>query len=121
MPTTEVVTRGRRQLHRKAAFIAAFGVGSYVALVFAPVGLVLRVVFALMLVIASVATATNVMQWFVMSDYRTLLHRRVGVHELSVTPRKRDVALILLGKLIHLGWAILLPMALHPWWGVLGF
>ena len=208
MPSPEVIARGRRRLHRKAGFIAVLGVGSYTALVFAPVGFVMRVVFALVLVVASVATATSVMhdgnhgafsrstrvnriagwssdllggssylwrfkhnnlhhgntnvvgydtdidqmpfarlapqqpwrpwhryqhlymwalygfltlQWFVMSDFQTLMRRRVGAHELPVTPRKRDVSLIVLGKLVHLGWAIVLPMAFHPWWGVLGF
>ncbi|CAB4880696.1 unannotated protein [freshwater metagenome] len=208
MPTADEIAWGRRRLHRKAAFIAVLALSSYAALVFAPVGFLLRVGFALVLVVACVATATGVMhdgnhgafsrttrvariagwssdllgassylwrfkhnklhhgntnvvgfdtdidqmpfarlapqqpwhprhryqhlymwvlygfltiQWFVASDYATLLHRKVGNHALPVTPRKRDVALILFGKLVHLGWAIVLPMAFHPWWGVLGF
>ena len=36
----------------------------------------------------------------------------------SCRRRRRDVALMAAGKLIHLGWAVLIPMALHPWWGV---
>lgn len=208
MPSADEIARARRRLHYKAAFIALFGVSSYVALVFAPVGFLLRVVFALALVVASTATATGIMhdgnhgsfsrstrvnriagwssdllggssflwrfkhnrlhhgntnvvgydtdidqmpfarlapqqpwsprhryqhlymwalygfltlQWFVVSDYATLIRGKVGAHALPVRPRKRDVALVLAGKVLHLGWAILLPMAFHPWWGVLGF
>ncbi|CAB4362665.1 MAG: acyl-CoA desaturase [Actinobacteria bacterium] len=208
MPSTEVIERGRRRLHWNTAFIALLGVGSYWGLVFAPIRFWLRVVAAMALVVAAVATATNVMhvgnhgafsrntrrsrvagwssdllgassylwrfkhnqlhhgntnvvgfdtdidqmplarlapqqpwkpiqryqhvymwvlygfltlQWFVMSDFATLVKRRVGDHTLPTKPRARDVALILLGKAIHLTWAIVIPMFLHPWWGVLAF
>jgi linoleoyl-CoA desaturase len=208
MPSAGEIARGRRRLHYKAAFIAALAVGSYAALVFAAVGFLLRVVFALSLVVACVATATGVMhdgnhgafsrsnrvsrlagwssdllggssylwrfkhnklhhgntnvvgydtdidqvpfarlapqqkwhpwhryqhlymwilygfltlQWFVLSDFSTLVRGKVGTHRLPTTPRKGDVALVLLGKLLHVVWALALPMAFHPWWGVLGF
>jgi linoleoyl-CoA desaturase len=208
MPTTEQIDRARGRLHRKAAFIAVLAVGSYSALVFAPVGLMLRVVLALVLVVALVAVATGIMhdanhgafstskrvnriagwssdllgassflwrykhnrlhhgntnvvgydldidqvpfarlapqqpwspwhryqhlymwglygfltlQWFVMSDYSTLLRGKQGSHPLPTKPRPRDIAMILLGKVVHLGWAIVLPMFFHPWWGVLSF
>ncbi|MGZ4702076.1 MAG: fatty acid desaturase family protein [Ilumatobacteraceae bacterium] len=208
MPTSEQIAEARRRLHWKAAGIALLGVGSYVGLVFAPVGFVVRVGFALLLVIASVATATGVMhdgnhgsfsasrrvnriagwssdllgassflwrfkhnrlhhgntnvvgydldidqvpfarlapqqpwrwwhryqhlymwalygfltlQWFVASDYSTLIRGKQGVHPLPVRLRGRDVALILFGKVLHLGWALVLPMFFHPWWGVLCF
>jgi linoleoyl-CoA desaturase len=207
-PTPQEVLRGRRRLHTNAAFIAALGVGSYAALVFAPVGFVVRVVFALLLVIASVAAATNVMhdgnhgafstsarvnrfagwtsdvlggssflwrfkhnklhhlngnvagydtdidqapfarlapqqqwrpwhrfqhlymwvlygfltlEWFLLSDFGVLVRGKVGSHPLPAASRRRDVAMILLGKAVHLGWAIVLPMCFYPWWGVLGF
>jgi linoleoyl-CoA desaturase len=208
MPTTGEIARGRRQLHRKTVVIAVLLVGSYLGLVFAPVGLLLRLLFAAVLVVACVATATSVMhdgnhgaysrtarvsriagwssdllgassflwrfkhnklhhgntnvvgydtdidqmpfarlapqqpwkpwhrfqhvymwvlygfltlQWFVMSDYATLVQQRVGSHRLPVKPRGRDIALIVFGKLLHLGWALVLPMFFHPWWGVLAF
>jgi linoleoyl-CoA desaturase len=208
MPTSAQIGWARRRLHRKAAFIATLAVGSYAALVFAPVGFLLRVVFALVLVIASVASATSVMhdgnhgafstskrvnriagwssdllgassflwrfkhnrlhhgntnvvgfdldidqvpfarlapqqpwrpwhryqhlymwvlygfltlQWFVVSDYSTLLRGKQGTHPLPVKPRRRDIAMILFGKVLHLGWALVLPMFFHPWWGVLAF
>jgi linoleoyl-CoA desaturase len=208
MPTGDQIERARRRLHRKAAGIGVTAVASYGALVFAPVGFVVRVLFALVLVAASVAIATSVMhdgnhgsfsdskrvnriagwssdllgassflwrfkhnrlhhgntnvvgfdldidqvpfarlapqqpwrpwhryqhlymwvlygfltlQWFVLSDFSTLLRGRQGVHPLPVKLGRRDVAMILFGKVVHLGWAIALPMLFHPWWGVLAF
>ncbi|MEO8694721.1 MAG: acyl-CoA desaturase [Acidimicrobiales bacterium] len=207
-PTADEIERGRRQLHRKAAGIAALALGSYCGLVFAPVGLVVRMLFAGLLIMAVVAIATGVMHdgnhgafsrsarinrmagwtsdllggssllwrlkhntlhhlntnvvgydtdigqapfarlapqqpwrrwhkyqhvymwvlygfltlnWFLLYDFRTLRTGRVGTHELAPRPRKRDIAIILAGKLAHLGWALLIPMAFHPWWGVLTF
>ena len=61
------------------------------------------------------------LQWFVLSDYSTLLRGKQGTHPLPVKPRPRDVAVILLGKVLHLSWALVLPMFFHPWWGVLAF
>src|SRR5678816_1460213 len=61
MPSADEIASGRRRLQYKAAFIAVLGVGSYAALVFARVGFVLHVVFALSLVVACTATATGVM------------------------------------------------------------
>jgi linoleoyl-CoA desaturase len=61
------------------------------------------------------------LQWFVMSDYVTLARGRVGSHRFPTAPRRRDIALIVFGKMIHLGWAIVIPMLFHPWWGVLAF
>ncbi|MGB8861073.1 MAG: acyl-CoA desaturase [Ilumatobacteraceae bacterium] len=208
MPTAVEIAKGRRQLHRNTALIAVLLVASWAGLVFAPVGFVARVLFAIVLVIASVATATSVMhdgnhgaygrsnrsnrlagwssdllgassflwrfkhnrlhhgntnvvgfdtdidqmpfarlapqqpwkpwhryqhlymwvlygfltvQWFVLSDFATLASRKVGAHDLPVPPRRRDVALIVVGKVVHLAWAIALPMLFHPWWGVLAF
>lgn len=208
LPTTDEIARGRRRLHRKAAFIAILAAGSYAGLVFAPVGFPARVLFAALLVVAAVATATGVMhdgnhgafsrsvrvnriagwssdllgassvlwrfkhnalhhnntnvvgydtdidqmpfarlapqqpwrpwhryqhlymwplygfltlQWFLLSDFATLVRGKVGDHALRPRPRKQDVALLFLGKFLHLGWAILIPLAFHPWWGVLSF
>jgi len=208
MPSPAQIERGRRRLHWNAAFIAVLAAGGYGSLVFAPVGLWWRTLFAAVLVVACVAIATNIMhdgnhgaysrhnrrtriagwssdllgassylwrfkhnalhhgntnvvgfdtdidqmpfarlapqqpwkpwhryqyvymwilygfltlQWFVLGDFRTLLKGKVGAHPLPNAPRRGDVALILLGKLIHLSWALVLPMFFHPWWGVLGF
>lgn len=61
------------------------------------------------------------LQWFVMSDFETLRKGHVGAHALPTKPRTRDIAVILLGKAIHLSWALVIPMFFHPWWGVLAF
>ena len=61
------------------------------------------------------------LQWLLFSDYRTLVRGMVGSHPLRVRPRRRDVALILAGKVLHVAWALLIPLAFHPWWGVLAF
>jgi linoleoyl-CoA desaturase len=208
MPSPEQIEFARRRLHRKAALIGALFLSSYSALVFAPVGVLLRVVFALVLVVACVTAATSIMhdgnhgafsrswrvnrlagwssdplgassylwrfkhnhlhhgntnvvgfdqdidqvpfarlapqqpwrpwhryqhlymwilygfltlQWFVLSDWQTLVKGREGTHPLPSRPRTRDVAVISAGKVLHLGWALLLPMFFHPWWGVLAF
>lgn len=208
MPSAAEIRRGRRRLHWNAALIAALGMGSYAALVFAPVGFLWRVLFAAVLVVAAVATATNVMhdgnhgafstnsrrtrlagwssdllgassylwrfkhnslhhgntnvvgydtdidqmpfarlapqqpwkpwhrfqhvymwvlygfltlQWFVLSDYQTIAVQHVGGHRLPRALHRRDIALIVFGKALHLSWALVLPMFFHPWWGVLLF
>jgi len=61
MPSSDEIARGRRKLHRKAALIAILAVTSYVGLVVTHVGFLLQVMFAAVLVVASVATATSVM------------------------------------------------------------
>ena len=208
MPSSAQIADARRRLHRKAAFIAVMAVSSYGALVFAPVGLVLRVAFMLLLVVSLVATATSVMhdgnhgafststrvnriagwssdllggssylwrfkhnrlhhgntnvvgydldidqvpfarlapqqpwrrwhrwqhlymwvlygfltiRWLLIADFATLIRGRQGTHPLPKQPRRRDVALIVFGKMLHVAWALVLPMFFHPWWGVLGF
>lgn len=207
-PTPAEIAAGRRALHRKAAFIAVLAVGSYATLVFAPVGLAVRVLSAAVLVVACIAIATSVMhdgnhgafsrsnrvnrlagwssdllgassffwrfkhntmhhantnvvgfdgdidqmplarlapqqpwhrwhryqhlylwflygflamQWLAFGDLRTLVRKRVGTHALRTPPRPRDVALISFGKVLHMTWALVIPLLLHPWWGVLAF
>ena len=61
MPSTKEVAAAQRRLHWNTAFIAALGVSSYSGLVFAPVALWWRMLFAAVLAVAGVATATNVM------------------------------------------------------------
>ena len=36
-------------------------------------------------------------------------------------PSRRDIIELTGGKLLHIAWAIALPMAFHPWWLVLAF
>jgi len=61
MPSPAQIRSGRRALHLNSAFIAMLSISSYLALVFAPVGLLLRMLFAVVLAVSCVAIATNVM------------------------------------------------------------
>jgi linoleoyl-CoA desaturase len=55
------------------------------------------------------------------SDVVTLVRRQIGNQPL---PRRVSLSLtlrVVLGKLAHLGWAVIVPLMFNPWWGVLAF
>ncbi|HET9553429.1 MAG TPA: fatty acid desaturase [Anaeromyxobacteraceae bacterium] len=58
------------------------------------------------------------LRWFLLDDFRDLLTRRVGASPLP-RPSPGAVALLLLGKLLFVGWALVVPLWLHPWSEVL--
>lgn len=60
-------------------------------------------------------------QWMLFSDFVSLATRRVGSQPLRRGPRRRDVAMMVGGKVLHVGWAIALPFLFHRWWTVLAF
>lgn len=60
-------------------------------------------------------------QWFVLSDLTTVITGRQSGHHLPARLRTRDVAMIALGKALHITWALVIPMLLFPWWCVLLF
>ena len=60
-------------------------------------------------------------RWFLVADFKNLLSKRIGAQPLPVETRVRQVVGLVAGKLVHLTWAIAIPLALHPWWGVLCF
>jgi linoleoyl-CoA desaturase len=60
-------------------------------------------------------------QWVLFSDFVNLAGRRIGSQPLRRQPRRRDIALIFTGKVLHVGWAVVLPFAFHRWWMVLVF
>jgi linoleoyl-CoA desaturase len=60
-------------------------------------------------------------RWFLIADFKNLLSNRIGAQPLTVDKRFRHVAGMVLGKLVHLTWAVVIPLALNPWWGVLCF
>jgi linoleoyl-CoA desaturase len=60
-------------------------------------------------------------KWLVFGDFANLLRGRVGGQPLARRPRRRDVALLIAGKVAHLTWAIGIPLLLHPWWVVAAF
>jgi linoleoyl-CoA desaturase len=61
------------------------------------------------------------LRWFLYADFATLAHNRVGTVTLPARGRGRRVAGLIAGKVVHLGWAIVIPLAFHPWWAVLAF
>lgn len=61
------------------------------------------------------------LQWFLISDFVNLKNHGVGGHRFARQPRRRDVGMLALGKLVHVGWAIALPLVYHRWWIVLVF
>ena len=61
------------------------------------------------------------LQWFLISDFVDLKNHGIGRHRFARQPRRRDVAMIALGKVMHVGWAIAVPLMYHRWWVVLTF
>lgn len=207
-PTESEIVSARRKLHLKAVVIGVVAVSSYSMLVFASVGVALRVFSAVVLVFAVIAIATGVMhdanhgafsrskrtnrtagytldllggsswlwrikhntlhhantnvvgldtdidqapfarmapqqqwrpwhryqhiyvwflyglmtlRWFLIGDFVALARNRVGTQTLSDSGRGRHVVGLFAGKTVHLGLAIIIPLALHPWWAVLAF
>jgi linoleoyl-CoA desaturase len=207
-PTASEIRRARRQLHVKAVFIVALVAFSYWGLVFADVGLALRILFALAFVVAVVCVGTGIMhdanhgafsrsrranrgiafsadvlgasswvwrfkhntlhhgstnvvgrdsdieqspfarlapqqpwrpwhrhqhlymwflygfltiKWFVVSDMVALAKGGFGDSRFGRKARTGDVAILAAGKVTHVVWAIVVPLMMHPWWGVLAF
>ncbi|HET9555146.1 MAG TPA: fatty acid desaturase [Anaeromyxobacteraceae bacterium] len=58
------------------------------------------------------------LRWFLIDDFRDLLTGRVGGSPLP-RPSPGSVAILLLGKLLFVGWALVVPLWLHPWTEVL--
>jgi linoleoyl-CoA desaturase len=55
---------------------------------------------------------------------RMLLSDVAGLFDRRSSPRRptpRDVVELVAGKLLHIAWAIAIPMVFHPWWLVLTF
>lgn len=59
-------------------------------------------------------------RWFLFADFVALARSRTRTNAPNAA-RSCDVVMMVLGKLAHLSWAVLIPLALHPWWAVVGF
>jgi linoleoyl-CoA desaturase len=202
-PTDADMRRGRIRLSGKAIAIVALAVTSYTVLVFMPVVLPVRILAALVLVLAVVAIGTGVMHdanhgalgrsrrinhlvgyssdlleassWIWRYKHNRLHHANTNVtgkdsdidqapfarlapdqpwhpwhryqhiylwalyglltakwfasptswpgswwlrrQPLPRASRRRDVALVMLGKVLHVTWAIAIPLVFFPWWG----
>jgi linoleoyl-CoA desaturase len=56
--------------------------------------------------------------WWLVDDFRKLATGKMDGGPFP-RPHAADLALALLGKVVFLGWAVALPLALHPTWRVL--
>lgn len=61
------------------------------------------------------------LQWLLISDLADLKNHGIGGQRFARQPRRRDIAMIVTGKVLHVGWAIVVPLMFHPWWIVLTF
>lgn len=52
-------------------------------------------------------------KWQFWDDWRGLVLGRIGDHPIP-RPGRRDLAILVLGKLFFLGWVFALPLAIHP-------
>src|SRR6185295_3952311 len=207
-PSAGELIVARRELHTKAIVIGALFVGSYWSLVITDNNMIVKVVSALVMVVALAATATSVfhdgnhrsfsnsravnwlagytgdllgasswiwrfkhnnlhhgntnvagidddidqapfarltstqpwrpwhryqhvymwvlygfltLRWFLIGDFVDLKHHGVGPNRFPRPPRRRDIALLFVGKALHIGWAIALPLVYHRWWVVMLF
>lgn len=64
---------------------------------------------------------TLTLKWLVASDIAAVVKGGFGSDRFPRAPRRRDVAVIVCGKLVHVTWAIAIPLLFHPWWGVVLF
>jgi len=54
-------------------------------------------------------------------DFKNLATRRIGDESLHSRPGPAVVIPVLVGKLFHVGWALVVPLVFNPWWVVLVF
>jgi linoleoyl-CoA desaturase len=55
------------------------------------------------------------------SDVATLIRQKIGNQPIRRPVSAGLVIRVVLGKLAHLGWAVVIPLMFNPWWGVLAF
>ncbi|TML67103.1 MAG: acyl-CoA desaturase [Actinobacteria bacterium] len=59
------------------------------------------------------------LRWQTVGDVAAFVRGRIGTSALRL-PRRWDLAGLIGGKVIFVGWAIVVPMFVYPWWAVLG-
>lgn len=59
-------------------------------------------------------------KWFLVDDFLNIALGRVGSHELA-RPRGAELAIFVVGKLVHLTWAIIIPVLVIGWFKALIF
>ena len=60
-----------------------------------------------------------VLRWQTAGDVAAFARGRIGRSPLRV-PKRWDLVGLVVGKAIFIGWALVVPMLVYPWWGVLG-
>ena len=58
------------------------------------------------------------LRWQTVGDVAAFARGRIGTSALRM-PRRWDLAGLLGGKVIFVGWVIIVPMLVYPWWAVL--
>lgn len=61
------------------------------------------------------------MKNLLLGDLLTLLQGRMDEQPLRERVRPMQVVRVTIGKLAHLGWAVVVPLMFNPWWAVLTF
>ena len=59
------------------------------------------------------------LRWQTVGDVAAFVRGRIGTSTLRM-PRRWDLAGLVGGKVIFVGWAIIVPMLVYPWWAVVG-
>ncbi len=59
------------------------------------------------------------LRWQTVGDLAAFIRGSIGTSTLRL-PRRWDLAGLLGGKVIFVGWVIIVPMLVYPWWAVVG-
>lgn len=59
-------------------------------------------------------------KWWFLDELRELATGRIQGHPFP-RPRGGDLALLVLGKVLFLAWAVVIPVAVHPTWAIVPF
>jgi len=60
-----------------------------------------------------------VLRWQTAGDIAAFARGSIG-HSPVRAPKRWDLVGVIAGKAIFIGWALVVPMLVYPWWGVLG-
>ncbi len=57
----------------------------------------------------------------IFGDVRNLVDNRIGKQPLPADMRRSTVVRLVVGKFVHISWAVVVPMLFNPWWKVVLF
>jgi linoleoyl-CoA desaturase len=61
------------------------------------------------------------LRWLFFTDFSNLARGKIGSQRLILGRRRSNTVLMIVGKVVHVTWALAIPFALHPWWAVVAF